>query len=44
MIFQGVLTADGEQETYLLGTFRFTVVRLNAQRLSVYPDGSTERR
>ena len=44
MIFQGVLTADGEQETYLLGTFRFTVVRLNAQRLSIYPDGSTERR
>ena len=44
MIFQGVLTADGEQETYLLGTFRFTVVRLNAQRLSIYPDGSTEQR
>jgi hypothetical protein len=44
MIFQGMLTADREQETYLLGTFRFTVVRLNAQRLSTYPDGSTERR
>ncbi len=44
MIFQGVLTADREQETYLLGTFRFTVVRLNTQRLSIYPDGSTERR
>ena len=44
VIFQGVLTADREEDTYLLGTFRFTVVRLNAQRLSIYPDGSTERR
>lgn len=44
IIFHGVLTADRGQETYLLGTFRFTVVRLNAQRLSIYPDGATAGR
>ena len=44
MIFHGMLTADRGQETYLLGTFRFTVVRLNAQRLSIYPDGATAGR
>jgi hypothetical protein len=44
MIFHGVLTTERDQVTCLLGTFRFTIVRLNAQRLSIYPDGSTERR
>jgi len=44
MVFDGVLVADRDAETYLLGTFRFTVMRLNAHRLSIYPDGSTERR
>lgn len=43
MVFDGVLVADQGTETYLLGTFRFTVMRLNAQRLSIYPGGATER-
>ena len=43
LIFHGALVADRDAETYLLGTFRFTVVRLNAQRVSIYPNGSTER-
>jgi hypothetical protein len=44
MVFQGVWITEKADESYLLGTFRFTVVRLNGQRLSIYPDGSTERR
>lgn len=43
MVFDGMLLAGGEAGTYLLGTFRFTVMRLNAQRSSIYPDGSKER-
>jgi hypothetical protein len=44
MVFDGVLVAERDADTYLLGTFRFTVVRLNAQRVSIYPNGSTELR
>jgi hypothetical protein len=44
MDFHGVLVAQDHEATELLGTFRFTVVRLNGQRQAIYPDGSTERR
>ena len=44
MHFHGVLVAEDRETTELLGTFRFTIVRLNGQRQAIYPDGSTEQR
>ncbi len=44
MVFNGVLTAERTSGTCLLGTFRFTVVRIDARRMSIYPNGATERR
>lgn len=44
MVFNGVLTTERAAGTYLLGTFYFTVARIDARRMSIYPDGSTEKR
>lgn len=44
MDFHGVLVSGSADDTLLLGTFRFTVARLNAQRAAIYPDGATQRK
>lgn len=41
--FHGVLVAREKNETYLLGTCRFTVSRLNRQRIPIFTDGTIER-
>jgi hypothetical protein len=44
LVCNGVLVAEHEDSAELLGTFAFTVVRMNAARSSIYPEGATERR
>lgn len=39
MVFAGKMIAGELEHTYLLGNFQFTVVRLSAQRTSIYPHG-----
>lgn len=41
--FHGVLVALEENETFLIGTCRFSVSRLNQSGTPVYTDGTTER-
>lgn len=37
--FHGTMVFEAQGMTYLLGTFQFTVVRLNSQRSAIYVDG-----
>lgn len=39
MGFHGAMVFEEQGMTYLLGTFQFIVVRLNAQRTAIYADG-----
>ncbi|MGE0826272.1 MAG: hypothetical protein AB7G75_28820 [Candidatus Binatia bacterium] len=43
MEFHGVLVAQEQSGTYLLGTCRFSVSRLSEQRIPVYADGTTRK-
>jgi len=42
MDFDGTLVAEVENDTLLLGAFRFTVARLSGRREAVYADGAKE--
>jgi hypothetical protein len=41
--FQEALVGESGDESYLLGTARFTVVRMSAAGAAVYPDGAKDR-
>jgi hypothetical protein len=43
MEFSGVLVAQDGSGTYLLGTCRFSVSRLNEQRVPVYANGTMDQ-